>query len=80
MRNYAWEKKINDDNLGPELLCSEFDTALSLLRRGDATGINNIIIELVKNSYDLILDELYKITAHIYWTGEIPVDYLTENY
>ena len=69
------EEEVEGDELGPELLDSEIETALKELKNGKAPGPDDIPAEFLKSLVGEAKEELKLICHIIYRYGDWPEDH-----
>jgi len=67
--------KVEDENLGPEILYGEFKKALAELKNAKSAGVDNIPGELLKALGNIGKQELYDICKATYAKEEWPKDF-----
>ena len=70
------ESEVDEDEKGPSILQCEVEKAIKDMKRGKATGDDNIPADILKILGDLGMKNLTKMINHIYETGEWPEDFL----
>ena len=61
---------------GPQILKSEIENAIKIMKSGKASGEDGITTEMLKALEDTGLNELTKLSNLIYENGKIPEDLL----
>jgi hypothetical protein len=69
------DSETDDENQGPYILRSEFDTAVKDLKKNKAPGEDKIDGEIIKALGNKAKDNLYGIIKDSYRDGRLPEDY-----